>query len=89
MLINQKNGTSDQVQNQVSPKGQNKVLQFFFLPLISKSMLLQPTEIVYKDTKSFQYNSKKLDFWSLMELGYTHWFFTFSRKKIGDRFKTC
>ena len=52
-------------------------------------MLLQPTEIVYKDTKSFQYNTKKLDFWSLMEVGYTHCFFTFSRKKIGDMFKAC
>ena len=75
----------DQVQNQVSPKGQNKVLQFFFLPLISKSMLIQPTEIVYKDTKSFQYNTKKLDFWSLMEVGYTHCFFTFQEKKL----ETC
>ena len=73
----------------MSPKGQNKVLRFFFLPLISKSMLLQPTKIVYEDTKSFQYNTKKLGFLSLMEMDYVHWFFFFLRKKVGVRFKAC
>ena len=52
-------------------------------------MLLQPTKIVYEDTKSFQYNTKKLGFLSLMEMGYAHWFFTFLRKKVGNRFKAC
>ena len=73
----------------MSPKGQNKVLQFFFLLLISKSMLLQLTKIVYEDTKSFQYNTKKLGFLLLMEVDYNHWFFTFLRKKVGDKFKAC
>ena len=52
-------------------------------------MLLQPTEIVYEHTKSFQYNAKKLGFLSLIEMGYAHWFLTFLRKKVGDRFKAC
>ena len=52
-------------------------------------MVLQPTKIVYEDTKSFQYNTKKLGFLSLMEMDYVHCFFFFLRKKVGVRFKAC
>jgi len=55
---------------------------------ISKCMLLQPTEIVYEDTKSFQYNAKILEFFSLMEVECTHCFFLiFRENKFGTGFK--
>ena len=52
-------------------------------------MVLQPTKIVYEDTKSFQYNTKKLGFLSLMEMDYVHWSFFFLRKNVGVKFKAC